>query len=331
MISSIFIRDYLLKKIKGNTKISSDGSELILPSLFLERDPKRHMSINLDTGLWRCFKTSKQGNFISLYAKLENITYKLAYDKFILESFLAEDEERSKAPTNPTVEEDTSGFVPMTLDTEPQDATISIAWLYVYERGLWDYLGRERAFYVATKGLYENRLIFPYEIKGNLAFFQARALLYGMQPKYLNSRELPAANVLYPFDYGSTNPLYVCEGVADAITLQNLGFNATTTTSCSVSKTQIMQLKYYQGPIIVAYDADFAGTRGIYKFDSLRRGERMSTIYVAKPKDTKDWNEMYLNMKRYKMPLESMRSTIMATIQPIDWFDINQRLDTSGG
>lgn len=331
MISSIFIRDYLLKKIKGNTKISSDGTELILPSLFLERDPKRHMSINLDTGLWRCFKTSKQGNFISLYAKLENITYKLAYDKFILESFLAEDQEQVNTPVNSTVQEDTSGFVPLTLYTKAQDATVSIAWMYACDRGLWDYLGRERAFYVATKGMYENRIILPYEIKGSLAFFQARALLHGMQPKYLNSRELPAANVLYPFDYGSIDPLYVCEGVADAITLQNLGFNATTTTSCSVSKTQIMQLKYYQGPIVVAYDADSAGTRGIYRFDSLRRSERMPTIHVAKPKDAKDWNEMYLKMKTDQMPLEAMRNTIMGTVQGIDWFDINQHLDASGG
>lgn len=330
MISSIFIRDYVLRKIKGNTRLSSDGTELKVSSIFLERDPKMHMFINLDTGLWQCFKTSKKGNFISLYAKLENIPYKLAYDKFILQAFLAEDS-KVKPPEPVVKNEDTSSFKLVTSNTVAQDATTSLAWLCLYERGLWDFEGQERVFYAATDGMFKDRVIIPYDIKGHMTFFQGRALLHGMSPKYLHARSIPVSNVLYPFNYESMEPLFVCEGAFDAITLQNLGFNATTTLSCSVSKTQIEQLKHYQGPIIVAYDADSAGTRGVYRFDDLRRGQRMATIYVAKPKDSKDWNEMYLKMKADKISLTDMRLRIRATIEPIDWFDINQQLDASGG
>ena len=64
---------------------------MIIPSIFLENDPNRHMSINLDTGLWQCFKSGEKGNFIHLFAKLESLTYKLAYQKFLVDEFFQEE------------------------------------------------------------------------------------------------------------------------------------------------------------------------------------------------------------------------------------------------
>ena len=67
-----------MKKFEDNYKMSSNDTELIVPSIFTNDDYKRHMSINLDTGLWQCFKSGNKGNFIQLYAYMEGITYNQA-------------------------------------------------------------------------------------------------------------------------------------------------------------------------------------------------------------------------------------------------------------
>ena len=66
IIAPQFIRDYFLEKFKDNYKMSSGESELIVPSVYISDDYKRHMSINLDTGLWQCFKSGNKGNFTQL-------------------------------------------------------------------------------------------------------------------------------------------------------------------------------------------------------------------------------------------------------------------------
>jgi len=308
----------LLQKFTTNYRISSDNSELIVPSIFREHDPKRHMSINMDTGLWRCFKTGNKGNFISLYSQMESIPYKKVYEKFLIESFLHNEQEElnsSGISLKPTCiskqDEDYHTFIPLELDQVPEDASISLAWVYLYDRGVWDFEGAERTFYVATEGFFKDRVIIPYNLPNNIKFFQGRALLYDIQPKYLNSRNMKMRSVLYPFKYDSTEPLYVCEGALDAITLQNCGLNATTTMSCHVSKEQMSQLKQYQGPIVVCYDNDRAGLNGIYEFNYARKWERISNLYVSVPPvGCKDWNEFYLSKTNRKPKLlqEAIRS-----------------------
>jgi DNA primase len=103
-------------------------------------------------------------------------------------------------------------------------------------------------FYIATGGKYRGRLIIPFTNRnGKLFYFQARAL-GDEQPKYLNCKNLKSSQVLYPFDYGSQEPLYITEGVFDCLSLQAVGLNATTTLSCFTSREQMLQLSQYTGP-----------------------------------------------------------------------------------
>lgn len=326
MISSSYIRDYLLGKFNINYRISSDDTELMIPSIFLQRDPKRHMSINMDTGLWRCFKTGNKGNFISLFAKLEDMPYQRAYEKFLLQSFLAEDEVK-KTPAKAIAEDvDFCFFQAIYQYSKPQDVTGSLAWMHLNDRGAWDWFGANRVFYFATEGFYRERLIIPYRVSiGVPNYFQGRALLYGMQPKYLNARNIPSANVLYPFEYDSTDPLYVCEGAMDAITLQNCGLNATTTTSCSVSKAQIEQLKQYRGSIVVCYDNDAAGLLGTQRFDRAAREARMPEVSVAMPFACKDWNEFYLT--KCDRDAKKLADAVKSITTPYFKFSVIRQLD----
>ena len=292
MISSEYIREYLTTKFHGKFRILSGGREMVIPSIFIDRDPKRHMSINLESGLWQCFKAQKKGNFIQLYAELENLTYKQAYSKFLIDEFFSEPKQVKEQPRNHIRIEDE--FVNFKLIDEDSltDKTNSLAIITLVTRGVIN----QEPFYYAVEGPYKGRLIIPYIHEGRIIFFQARALMPDQEPKYLNFKGAKSSTILYPFDYTSTEPLYVCEGVFDAMSLRALGYNATTTISCHVSKDQMSQLKFYNGPIVVAYDNDEAGIKGLRSFEISRRRNRMPKIfYCQPPKPFKDWNEAYVS------------------------------------
>lgn len=248
------------------------------------------MSVNLETGLWRCFKTGHTGNFIKLYANLERISYAQAYEKFAFDSLLYEPVEKEEKPVEIPENlglEDIEELDPYTLQDRHIFATASE---FVHSRGMAD-----EKFYVSKSGQTENRLIIPFfNSKGKMYFYQARALVEGARPKYLNAKFFKSSHVLYQYDYNSYDPLFITEGVFDCLSLKKAGYNATTTLSCMVSNEQMNQLKHYQGPLVVAYDSDSAGIEGVHKFLKLARKHKIRDLYYSVPDGAKDWNELYL-------------------------------------
>jgi DNA primase len=317
MISSEYIRDYLLKKFESKYKLISGDTELTIPSVFLQHDPKRHMSVNLDSGLWQCFKTGEKGNFLHLYCKLENLSYKEGYKRFLIEEFFNEGTVRNDYQKKVVQEPLPVNF--QLIDPSLVEVVNSSAYLFLLNRKIYDY-GK---FYYCKEGQYAGRLIIPYNNHTGMFFFQARAL-FGQEPKYLNFRGIKSSTILYPFQYDSKAPLYICEGAIDAISLQLAGFNATTTISCHASRIQLEQLRYYQGPIVVAYDNDRAGNDGLRGFELLRRKVRMQSInYCFPPAKYKDWNEAL-----QKDPQSLADSALNIKKFNLDEWDTMQSLDT---
>jgi len=277
------------------------------------------MSINLDSGLWQCFKSGERGNFLHLYARLENITYKDAYKRFLVEEFFSE-------PTEPVLPDDSVERLPedfsqaySRVDISSFNEVNSAASLFIIDRRISQY----GDFYYTAEGPYRNRLIIPYDNGRNVYYFQARSL-FGQEPKYLNFKGIKSSSILFPFKYDSNDPLYICEGAIDAISLQLAGFNATTTISCHVSKSQLEQLKYYQGKIVVAYDNDKAGSVGLRNFEILRRHMRMQSIYYCFPPNKyKDWNEAWV-----VDPTSILSSLKNARLFEMNEWDIMSELNT---
>jgi len=280
-----FIRDYCLSKFKDSGRVVSDGRELTIPSMFIPDDWKRHQSINLETGLWRCFKTGETGNFLKLYSILEKCSYREAYERFIYEDFMGNDRfGKREAIKSIDPDQIVSNLEEATNFKVVEDHPLVVSRM----------LGNFK-FYIAKDGMYKGRLIIPFiNSKGRMFYFQGRAL-NGEFPKYLNCKDLKSSQVLYPFDYGSYDPLYVTEGVFDCLTLQSVGLNATTTLSCFTSREQMMQLSQYQGPLVCAFDSDKAGMDGKEKFMKLAHWARRDDIYMASPTSKcKDWNELII-------------------------------------
>ena len=203
------------------------------------------MSINIETGLWRCFKTGEVGNFLKLYAILEKCSYREAYEKFVFEDFMAG--YKGRRP----IEEFDPNQIDSDLD-EVENFKIVEDHPFVESRGVGQF-----KFYVATSGKYRGRLIIPFiNRNGKLFYFQGRAL-GDEQPKYLNCKNLKSSQVLYPFDYGSQEPLYITEGVFDCLSLQAVGL-----------RKKFMQLAHW-----------------------IRRDDLHT---VVPPEPFKDWNEILI-------------------------------------
>ena len=134
-----FIREYLLEKFKGNYKLSSNDIELIVPSLFVTNDWKNHLSINLVSGLWQCFKSGNKGNFTQLYAFLEGITYNEAEAEILFKEFNEDVRPRLVTQKKPKPQNHNKilelDLTPIMLkDYESDDRLIQKAWTFLYER-----------------------------------------------------------------------------------------------------------------------------------------------------------------------------------------------------
>lgn len=252
------------------------------------------MSINLDTGLWQCFKSGNKGNFLQIYAYLEGITYNQAESEILfkeLDGSFAKNLEPSTII--PQAEAEDLHLLPVTVeDYTSSNSLVLKAWTFLYERKLFNLETEDSKYYVSTKGPYAGRLIIPFEEDGELFYFQARTL-EDQTPKYLNPSEgwPKSSHILYPFNMDE-DYVVVCEGPLDAISLQITGVNATCTMGCSVSQYQVEALKDFTGRIIIGYDNDDAGRRGVGKFDYLRRIKRMADLYICHPpSEVKDWND----------------------------------------
>lgn len=250
------------------------------------------MSINLENGLWQCFKSGQTGNFIKLYSILENIPYFKAYERFAIEMFLHEEPVEEEVAIKNTDLGDTSKFIPLDIEkSDISDPVHSQACLYILERGLDGF-----KFFLCKEGFYKDRIIIPFiNSRNEMFYFQARSL-NNANPKYLNCKSIKSNHMIYPYDYDYTGRLYITEGVIDCLTIAKLKHNATSTLSCDVSNEQLQQLKYYNGTLVVAFDNDKAGRKGISRFLSMANKFKIPDLeYVIPPDPYKDWNEFLLS------------------------------------
>lgn len=288
--------------------------ELVVPSLFIDNDYKRHMSINLETGLWRCFKSGETGNFVKLYALVEKCSFREAYEKFVFEDFLSGDQLGYRRPVE--------AIDPHKIKSSLEEAD---NFEEIESHPLTDsrMLNGFR-FMLAKDGKYKGRLIIPFiNSRNKLFYFQGRAL-NGERPKYLNCKDLKSSQVLYPFNYDSQEPLYITEGVFDCLSLQAVGLNATTTLSCFTSREQMLQLSQYQGSLVCAFDSDDAGMQGRYKFLKLAHWVRREDIKtVIPPAGSKDWNEILINDGPDRL-LEVTSKIVKMTPLSLEWLSYDK-------
>jgi hypothetical protein len=290
-----YIRDFVLSNFNKVGRIVSAGREMTIPSLFVKNDWKRHMSVNLDTGMWQDFKSGERGDFIALYAITKGITRKLAKAEVYINSFSAS--QTAEVPkTDDKPQRDAETLTPVSINSCFSDnEEVVRAWEYAYKRKLFNLRTEEPEFFISNLSSMSGRVIIPYFDGKTVFYYQARTLS-DQRPKYLNKDDckVQKSSILYPFDM-SLPYVVVCEGPIDAISLKNAGINATCTCGSIVSMEQMKQLKDFGGKVIFGYDNDAAGQKGLKDADKKRRFLLMNEIYFCcPPKGAKDWNDVFV-------------------------------------
>ena len=311
MITSSYITAYLSEKFGSVGKFSASLKEFIMPSIFIEDDWKKHLSINVETGLWQDFKAGEKGNFIKLYSIVEGMSYKQAEADLTFKTFFLEEEPEklNKETKKKIVNQDELAeceLFPVSLESHSSSTElVKDGWAFLFGRGLFDMKNiNNNKCLVCTEGRFEGRLIIPFEKDGFTFYFQARALSHDMYPKYLNpsvESGIRTSTVLYPYDEAADH-LIVCEGPLDAISLQRQGINATCTLGCHISNIQMDMLKQFEGKLVFGYDNDEAGGRGIENAEKLRKKKMMPEIYILHPpSEVNDWNDAHVQETDLKM------------------------------
>lgn len=152
------------------------------------------------------------------------------------------------------------------------------------------------------EGYYEKRIIMPIYFQGKRVGFCARSilndrirnLLYNgekRQKKYLFSKGFKWTNILYNYR-NIEEATIITEGVINAYTLENWGYkNVVSTFSSNMHEKQaLLLLKKGVKEIILGYDSDKAGEKGINRVYNLFEGEIIISKLEFPPK--KDINDL---------------------------------------
>jgi len=322
-LNSKIIRDYLESKFPSNKLTGYNSQEMTVNSLF-KSDSKKHMSINMETGLWQDFKSGRKGNFFHLVAVLEKVHYHQAEQLIINKYFRTVDQMSDIISDHfSSVSEEKISIIEKKINlscnlleldsfgSKLEDTKNTIlkekATKFLKERKLSEYTNQ---VYIGDKSCNKDydgdmevhpdffgRLIIPFIDKiSGCYFFQGRTL-FKDNPKYLNpsSKEtgVKARNILYPFK--NEESIVLVEGVLDCLTLQSCGINATSLQGAVISRQQVNVLKQYNFKrIIISMDNDEVGRKANAKIKQrlLKAGYAPEQIFFTTPSTTKDWNDL---------------------------------------
>jgi hypothetical protein len=274
----------------------------------------------VESGVYRCFKTERRGTLVGLVMEFENCPYDEAWDILEGAGSLRELERR--------LDEFFNG---KNREPEPADPTKlrlpDNSWL-ISQLPLDDFHRMEAAGYLearqipidgflyCTAGTYRNRIIIPYyDPAGRLIYFNARHvgksdLRYMGPPKEVG---VGKGDVLYAHRWPKPGTrVYLTEGEFDARSLNVCGLYGVACGGRYLTNKQLEMLRPYK--VCMCFDTDKAGfeaqvgtnhlpdklkdARELVRTDRVQIGNSLlragftDLAFVRVPKQFKDWNKM---------------------------------------
>lgn len=165
-----------------------------------------------------------------------------------------------------------------------------------------------------------SRLIFPiFDVRDRVIGFGGRVLDKSL-PKYVNSPEnsiYVKGKHLYALNFAKKEKLdniIITEGYMDTIALHKSGFcNTVASLGTALTQAQAKLLKKYTDNIIIAYDADGAGTSATLRGLDILATEKLNVkVLILDKSDVKDPDE-YINKykeERFKLCLDKSISLV---------------------
>lgn len=260
----------------------------------LHDDTNPSWSININTGLWTCFSRCGGGNFLSLVMRVLGCSWIEAHEWI---------ENNGRGTSIESLMSQLEGELSLTqrLEVHQQQGFI---WRNRYEqssnrympqwfldRGLtWETIMHFGIHYDAMM----DAVVFPVYQLGVLVGTITRNWHQDL-PKYVNSPDLPRAELVYGEISPTASSIILVEGVIDALWLWQNGYNAVSLLGWALTDGQIDILRSYRfGEVILALDNDIAGMKGTHEAVKklTERGWLLPQITIMKfPTGVKDAND----------------------------------------
>lgn len=236
------------------------GKELRAPCP-LHQDTNPSWSMNIDTGLWKCFSRCGAGNFQRLVE--ERLSYSSQEARRWIESngqenslevLMSQVGGQLAPPLAPSYTAPEVGWL-----EEYQFYNRNLMPQWLFDRGFtWETVNHWQMVY--NQGA--DSLIIPIFWEGEMVGTVTRNTNPAL-PRYKNSDNLPVERIFFGEISRDRRDIILVEGVLDAIWLWQLGYHAVCLLGANLTRFQVSVLLQYRfGEITLALDNDEAGRIG---------------------------------------------------------------------
>lgn len=245
-----------------------------------------------------CFNCGSSCNFYSLYAHINGVTEKEAFEKFNKydKKSILERLKTKKVINIVKTKKEPKDFSYILNDCISLDKETDSYILKKYQELLKDFIDKrqtDQKLYIAYKGTFKGRIIIPIWNNGKMVYFQGRRAFPGMEPKYLNP-EADKSNIIFNVEnFNKDKYIVLTEGLLDA---DSVGTQGTTILGKEVSDEMIKELSNHTNVgIIIAMDNDADGNK---KTNTLIKTHRELKYFIMpkKYKKIKDLNSLKTNI-----------------------------------
>jgi len=231
-------------------------------------DMNASMSINSDTGLWKCFASCGQGSFFKLILKLENDYEKAkkVYDSYFKDRGIHARIESKKKEINSiyAIKNNLADILKLQKIELPKEFVL-IENENDCPKYLLSRLNIETIKYfklgACYEGKYKNRIIIPIYFNDELHGFQARDMNIDSKLRYLFADNFESANFIFNFDNAKDcNEIIITEGAFSAMSAYEKGYKNVIALFAAVNRLSTIQLMNFMKSkfktLIIAYDND---------------------------------------------------------------------------
>jgi DNA primase len=304
MITLDVMHEFCYQYMEG-VKLSKNNSH-VLARCPLCGDSKKSLSkkrFNMDFNsgqpIYHCWNCTESGSFLTLYSNLKGLSISQSlkelnsYDPDYLIQKLSKKKEEKIIQE---IEYEYHDYI--LKDCISATETVDGYMKAMYQKELKKFI-RDRKLsikvFVAYKGEYQRRFIIPIYNDGHIVYFQARAMIDEVLPKYMNPT-LTKGNIIYNKDnFHKNKHIVICEGLIDAATI---GKQGTACLGSEISKDFINEVTQLTNKgLIICLDNDKAGLKSVIKLIDSNNIPSNTKFFLFPYKYGKysDINEFFVN------------------------------------
>lgn len=240
----------------------------------------RHFTVHVSKPVFNCWSCGVRGSWPLLIAKIEGIPLHEAERMVSRAAFFTQSDQKEieKKEIRPVYSE---------IELPRKSFWTARSRSYLTGRGITHDQIDEYGFYYCRSGRERNRIILPVTMNGRTVGYQARAIDPDAEVRYLSPKGASMGRFLFNYDElnRERGPVWVVEGIFDAVAVATLGLNVVAVFGKRISEDQQNLLSEW-GNLVLCFDADTLMTIEGHWYDLMNRFDvRLCPVTDGDPAD----------------------------------------------